>query len=67
LLEDSGLLLVAAEDGDIVLVAAEPTGHQELARIKAFNGKVWNHPVIIGNRLYIRNDEEAVCYELPTE
>jgi outer membrane protein assembly factor BamB len=67
LLEKSAMLLIATEDGSIVLVSAEPTAHRELARIKAFNGKTWNHPVVVNNRLYIRNAEEAVCYELPLE
>jgi outer membrane protein assembly factor BamB len=30
-------------------------------------GKTWNHPVLIGNRLFVRNGEEAVCLEMPTE
>lgn len=67
LLEESGLLLVASEDGDLILVAADPTGHQEVTRIKVFENKVWNHPVVIGDKLYIRNAEEAVCFQLPVE
>jgi hypothetical protein len=27
-------------------------------------GKTWNHPVVVGDRLYIRNAEEAICYQL---
>lgn len=67
LLEESGLLLIATEDGDLVLVAADPTGHQEVTRIKVFKNKVWNHPVVVGDKLYIRNAEEAVCFQLPVE
>jgi hypothetical protein len=67
LLEESGLLLVASEDGDLVLVAADPTGHQEVTRMQVFKNKVWNHPVVVGDKLYIRNAEEAVCFQLPVE
>lgn len=67
LLEDSGLLLIAAEDGELVLVAAEPTGQQELTRFRVFNSKVWNHPVVVGDKLFMRSAEAAVCYQLPTE
>lgn len=67
LLEESGLLLVASEDGDLILVAADPTGHQEITRMKVFKNKVWNHPVVVGDKLYIRNAEEAVCFQLPVE
>ena len=37
----------------------------ELARFHAIEGKTWNHPVVIGDRLYIRNAQEAACYRLP--
>lgn len=30
-----------------------------------FEGKTWNHPVVVGGRLYIRNSQQAACYELP--
>ncbi len=65
LVEDSGLLLVASEEGNLVLVKADPTKHTELGSIKAIEGRTWNHPVLVGNRLYIRNSQEAACYELP--
>ena len=65
LLEDSRLLLVAAEYGDVVLLKADPAAHAELATLKAIKGKTWNHPVVIGDRLYVRNAEEAACYRLP--
>ena len=65
LLEDSELLLIASEFGDVVLLKATSTAHTELASFKAIEGKTWNHPVVIGDRLYIRNAEEAACYRLP--
>lgn len=64
LLENSGLLLVAAEDGRIVLIRADPGEHHEIASFKALEGKTWNHPVLVGNRLYARNAQEAACFEL---
>jgi outer membrane protein assembly factor BamB len=65
LLPDAGQLLVASETGDIVLLHADPKKLEELARFKVLNDKTWNHPVLVGNRLYMRNAEEAVCLELP--
>lgn len=65
LLEESGLLLVAGERGDVVLLKADPSGHTEYGRFKAIEGKTWNHPVVVGDRLYIRNSQEAACYLLP--
>jgi outer membrane protein assembly factor BamB len=65
LLADSGLLLVVSETGELILLEATGGGHKELAKLKALSGKTWNHPVVVGNRLFVRNAAEAVCYELP--
>ncbi len=66
LLTDSGLILVVSERGALVLLRANPERHEELAKIPALAGKTWNHPIVVGDRLYMRNSEEAVCYELGT-
>ena len=65
LLENSGLLLVSAEDGRVVLLRADPGEHAEVASFAALEGKTWNHPVVVGDRLYVRNAQEAACYQLP--
>ena len=64
LLQNSGLLLVLSEQGRVVLVAADPTGHRELASIQALDGKTWNHPVLVKDRLYVRNSQEAAAYKI---
>ena len=65
LLERSNLLLVAAENGQVVLLRADPNAHAEVASFKALEGKTWNHPVVVGDRLYVRNAQEAAGYVLP--
>ena len=65
LLENSGLLLVAAETGQVVLLLADPNEHVEVASFKALEGKTWNHPVVVGDRLYVRNSQEAAAFQLP--
>ena len=65
LLADAGVIIVLSEKGDLVLLKATPDGHKELYRAPALEGRTWNHPVLIGNQLYLRNDKEAVCYTLP--
>jgi hypothetical protein len=65
LFASSDLLLISAEDGRIVLVKADPTAHTELASFQAIRGKTWTHPVVVGNKLLVRNAQEAACYELP--
>jgi outer membrane protein assembly factor BamB len=63
----AGLLLVQAEDGEVVLVDPRPDGLRELTRFTAFDGKTWNPPALAGGRLYLRNDREAAVFELPLE
>jgi hypothetical protein len=57
-------LLVITDDGDAVLVAADPAALREIARFKALQGKTWNHPVVADGLLLVRNAEEAACYEV---
>jgi outer membrane protein assembly factor BamB len=64
LLADQSVLLVTTETGEAVLVAANPDEHEELGRFQALEGKTWNHPTVVGRRLYVRNAEEMACYEL---
>ncbi len=64
LLADQDLLLIVSEKGEAVLVEANPNEHKELARFQAIEGKTWNHPVVAHGRLYVRNGEEAACYQL---
>jgi outer membrane protein assembly factor BamB len=64
LLPDADQILVLSETGELVLLEANPKRLTELARQKILSGKTWNHPVLIGDRLYARNGEEAVAYSL---
>jgi len=61
------LLLVQAEDGQVVLLEVSPRGPRELGRLAALSDKTWNNPVVAGPYLLVRNSREAACYELPTE
>ena len=65
LLPDASQLLVIGEKGNLVLVRATAERHEELTRMKVFEAKTWNHPVLVGDRLYLRNAEEAVALAMP--
>jgi outer membrane protein assembly factor BamB len=59
------LILVQGESGAVTLACAKPEGYEELGRIEALSSKTWNNPTLAGRYLLVRNDREAVCYELP--
>jgi outer membrane protein assembly factor BamB len=66
LLPDAGQLLVLTEQtGELVLIRANPDKLDEVGRAKVLEGKTWNHPVLVGNRVYVRNAQEAACFEVP--
>ena len=57
-------VLIQAEKGDVVLADAKPDSYHELGRITALSSKTWNHPVLAGHYLLVRNDQEMACYDL---
>jgi outer membrane protein assembly factor BamB len=67
LLADQGLLVILTERGDVALVKADPEKHTVLGRLKAIEGKTWNHPVVAHGKLFVRNGEEVACYRLAPE
>jgi outer membrane protein assembly factor BamB len=64
LLPDQELLLVVSEEGELALVSALPDKYSEVARIPGIDGKTWNHPVLVGDVLLVRNGEQMAAYRL---
>ncbi len=60
------LLLISSEDGELVVVTADPKGPKELSKLSVLDGVTWNIPTIAGDLVLIRNSAEAACLQLPT-
>jgi outer membrane protein assembly factor BamB len=60
---DNKLLLVE-EKGDLVLIEPNRKEYTELSRTRIC-GSTWVHPALANGRLYIRDEKELVCVEMP--
>jgi outer membrane protein assembly factor BamB len=59
------LLLVQADNGEVVLVEPSPAKLRELGRFRPLTDKTWNNPALAGRYLLVRNARRAACYQLP--
>ena len=54
----------AGKKGRLILLEATSEKRVEIAEIPGVKGVTWNHPVVVGDKLFVRNAEEMVCFEL---
>ena len=57
-------MLVLTEKGEVALAKATADEFTELAKIPAIKGRTWNHPVLVGDILLVRNAKEMVAFRL---
>lgn len=59
-----GHLLVLSDRGVLALIEATHEGYVEKGRVQALNGRSWTAPSLADGKLYLRNSEEMVAYDL---
>jgi len=60
------LLYVLGDSGTLALVAATPEEYRELGRVQAMEGRSWTPPTLDGDRIYLRDHDEMVAYDVGT-
>jgi len=69
---DGRFYCLSEDDGEVVLIDASPAGWQERGRFtlspqtqfRADRGKIWVHPVIVGGKLFLRDQDLLYCYDV---
>ena len=61
-----GQLYFRYQNGEVILIEATPTGYKEKGSltIPGVNGPSWPHPVITGGRLYLREQDALLAYDV---
>lgn len=59
-----GLLFVLSDRGALVLAEATPEAYREKGRVQALEGKTWTAPLIAHGKLFLRDHDELVVYDV---
>jgi outer membrane protein assembly factor BamB len=61
-----GNLYFRYQDGTMALIEANPKEYKLKGQFKiaTHNGESWPHPVIAGGKLYLRDQDELLCYNI---
>jgi len=62
-----GHIYLRSEAGEVALVRATPEGYQEVGRFSQpdrSDRPAWPYPVVTGGQLYLRDQDNLLCYDL---
>ena len=62
-----GQLYLRSENGPVALCAATPDGYEENGRFEQPNRSekpAWSHPVVCGGKLYLRDQDTLLVYDI---
>ena len=59
-----GHLLVLSDRGELLLIEARGDEYVEKGRFQALEGKSWTSPTLAHGKLYLRNHNEMVAFDL---
>jgi outer membrane protein assembly factor BamB len=62
-----GLLVCRGEKGSVALADASPAGYKEKGRFEQPDRSkefAWAHPIVFGGKLYIRDQDVLLCYDV---
>jgi len=65
-----GLLFLRSERGTVALIQATPEGYSEQGRFEQPDRsphQAWPHPVIANSRLYLRDQDVLLCYDIKAD
>jgi len=55
-------LILQGEQGEISILEMTPEGEKVVQEFEALEHRTWNHPVLAGRILLVRNDREAIAF-----
>ena len=59
-----GHLIILGERGNLALVKAIHTEFKRVAETQVFTGRCWTLPTLSDGKLYLRNNQELICFDL---
>lgn len=65
----SGDLVFRYQDGTVALIEATPEAYKLKGAFKAkiVKGKCWAHPVILDGKMYLREQDSLMCYDVSSQ